>query len=170
MKQTSSSPLSFFHPATLLSTWFGSGLIKFAPGTWGSLAALPFAWVISLYSGPIGLIVASLLAYIVGIWASGKYSSALGKEDPGSVVIDEVAGQWLALAFVPIDPIMFLISFLLFRFFDIVKVFPANWLDKNVKGGLGIMSDDMVAGLYAMAVFYLLQSFIPSSDDVLKFF
>ncbi len=166
----SSTPLKFLHPATLISTWFGSGLIKFAPGTWGSLAALPFAWVIFGQFGWIGLVIASLLAYVIGIWASGKYSEALGREDPGSVVIDEVAGQWLALAIVPLDPFLYLLSFLLFRFFDIVKVFPANWLDKNVKGGLGIMSDDMVAGLYALAIFYLFQRFVPYDGEMFKFF
>ncbi|MFD2207351.1 phosphatidylglycerophosphatase A [Kiloniella antarctica] len=166
----SSTPLSFFHPATLISTWFGSGLIKFAPGTWGSLAALPFSWVIFERFGSEGLIIASVLAYGIGVWSSGKYSKALGKEDPGSVVIDEVAGQWLALAFVPLDPFLYFISFLLFRFFDIVKVFPANWLDRNVKGGLGIMSDDMVAGLYALIVFYLFQRFIPYDGEMFKFF
>ncbi len=166
----SQKKLSFFHPISLISTWFGSGLIKFAPGTWGSLAALPFAWGISSYTGPTGLIIASLIAYGVGIWASGQYSTALGKEDPGAVVIDEVAGQWLALAFVPLSPVLFLISFLIFRFFDIVKVFPANWLDKNVKGGLGIMSDDMVAGLYALITFYLLYAFIPYTSELLQRF
>ena len=166
----STAPLPFLHPASLIATWFGSGLVKFAPGTWGSLAALPFAWAISFYTGPIGLIVASLLAYGVGIWASGKYSSAMGREDPGAVVIDEVAGQWLALALVPLDPFMFFVSFLIFRFFDIVKIFPANWLDNNVKGGLGIMSDDMVAGLYSLIVFYLFQPFIPYTKDILTYF
>lgn len=166
----SQKQLSSFHPAALISTWFGAGLIKFAPGTWGSLAALPFAWFISYYTGPSGLIIASLIAYGIGIWASGLYSTALGKEDPGAVVIDEVAGQWLALTFVPLNPALFLISFLIFRFFDIVKVFPANWLDQNVKGGLGIMSDDMVAGLYALITFYLLYEFIPYTSELLQRF
>ena len=156
--QTRSIP--FLHPASLLSTWFGAGLVKIAPGTWGSLAALPFAWVISYYTGYLGLIIGSLLAYLVGIWASGVYSQAIGREDPGQVVIDEVAGQWLALAFVPLDPVFYLISFAIFRFFDIVKVFPANWIDRNVEGGLGIMSDDMIAGAYALIVFYLLDLFL----------
>lgn len=149
------APLPLYHPAALLATWFGAGLAPIAPGTWGSLAALPFAWVIAYFLGPWALVIASLIAYGVGIWASQTYANSLGRKDPGPVVIDEVAGQWLTLAVVPLDPIAYGIAFLLFRFFDIVKVWPANWMDRELEGGLGIMSDDMVAGLYGLIVFYL---------------
>ena len=87
-----SARLSFFHPASLIATWFGSGLAPFAPGTWGTLAALPFGIGISYLGGPWMLLAASLLAYIVGIWASARYAEAMGLKDPGAVVIDEVAG------------------------------------------------------------------------------
>ncbi len=137
------------HPIAIVSTWFGSGLIPGPSGTWGSLAALPFAWLILLWAGPWGLVLGAALAFAVGVWASDRYAAAIGKKDPGAVVIDEVAGQWLALAPLPLDPLAFLGSFFLFRFFDIVKPWPAGWCDRNLDGGWGIMVDDIFAGLYA---------------------
>ncbi len=123
-----------------------------APGTWGSAGALPFAAAIAWAAGsaaPWALVIASLAAYACGIWAGERYARSAGLADPGPVVIDEVAGQWLALAAAPLDPVLYLVGFVLFRAADVVKPFPANWLDRHVKGGLGIMSDDMVAGVYA---------------------
>jgi phosphatidylglycerophosphatase A len=146
--------LPFFHPVTLIATWFGSGLIKGIPGTWGSLAALPFAVLIAWLGGFWALLSAAIVAFLVGIWASERYAWAMGQSDPGPVVIDEVAGQWLALALLPLDPVTYLVGFVTFRAFDIVKPWPASWLDRSVKGGLGIMADDMVAGAYAGIVSY----------------
>ncbi len=141
--------LPFFHPAALLATWFGSGLLPKAPGTWGSLAALPFAWVIASLGGPWALLVASLAVFALGIWASELYARRAGLKDPGVVVIDEVAGQWLAIVPVALQAAWLPLAFLAFRFFDILKPWPIGWIDKQVSGGLGIMLDDMVAGLYA---------------------
>lgn len=134
----------------LLVTWFGCGNLPGAPGTWGSLAALPFAWVMAGTIGPWGLLIAASVAFIAGIWASGRYSAAAGIKDPQSIVIDEVAGQWLALVFVPLTPIAYFCAFLLFRLCDIFKPWPANWADRRLSGGLGIMLDDMIAGAYAL--------------------
>ncbi|MBT7583712.1 MAG: phosphatidylglycerophosphatase A, partial [Kordiimonadaceae bacterium] len=86
---------SFFHPSLWLSTWFYSGLIPFAPGTFGSIAALPFAWFIIDGGGKIALILATIIIFVVGLWASKEYMSETGKTDPGEVVIDEVVGQWM---------------------------------------------------------------------------
>ena len=147
-------PLSFWHPASLLATWFGSGLLPKAPGTWGSLAALPFAYGIAVFSGTWGLLAAAILATLVGVWAGGVYAARSGQDDPQRVVIDEVAGQWLALVPVAQDLRLYAIGFLAFRFFDIVKVWPARAIDRDLKGGWGIMLDDVVAGLYAAAVTY----------------
>jgi phosphatidylglycerophosphatase A len=144
--------LAWYHPAGLLATWFGSGLLPKAPGTWGSLAALPCAWVIALMGGPWLLFVASLAVFLLGLWASGHYARSLGQDDPGSVVIDEVAGQWLALLPVALQLEYYPLAFIAFRFFDIVKPWPVNWLDQRLKGALGIMADDMMAGLYAAAL------------------
>lgn len=141
--------LPLHHPASLLATWFGSGLFFFAPGTAGSAAALPFAVAILWLGGQIALVGAAIAVTLVGIWAADVYAHKSGVGDPGAVVIDEVAGQWLTLAAVPFDPLLAIIGFFLFRAADIVKPFPANWCDAKLKGGLGIMLDDVVAGIYA---------------------
>jgi phosphatidylglycerophosphatase A len=154
-------PLPFFHPACLLATWFGSGLLRPAPGTMGSLTALPFAWLIALAGGPIALLAASLLIFAVGCWAAGIYESADAVKDPGSVVIDEVAGQWLALVPAPLDPIAYLVGFIAFRIADIVKPWPVSWADRSIGGGVGIMLDDMLAGLYALAAVLAWRHWMP---------
>ncbi len=135
-------------PAVLLATWFGTGYMRPASGTWGSLAALPFAWLISDIGGQLGLFIASLVAFVVGIWAANGYEKLSGEKDASPIVIDEVAGMWLTLAFVPLDPLLFLVGFFFFRLFDVTKPYPANECEK-IKGGLGVMLDDMVAGIYA---------------------
>ncbi len=147
-------PLNFWHPASLLATWFGCGLLPKAPGTWGSLAALPVAFVIAALAGSWGLLAAAILATFVGVWAAGVYAARSGQADPQRVVIDEVAGQWLALVPVAQDLRLYAVAFLAFRFFDIVKVWPAGRIDRELKGGWGIMLDDVVAGLYAAALTY----------------
>lgn len=148
--------LGYLHPVTLLSTWFGCGLIRPAPGTWGSAGALPFGALIAWSGGPLVLAAASLIVLVIGIWSSGIYAREAGVSDPGQIVIDEVAGQWLTLAFVPLDPVWYIAAFFLFRASDIVKPFPANWCDRHLKGGFGVMIDDMVAGLYAGLALFLL--------------
>ncbi|MDA0664445.1 MAG: phosphatidylglycerophosphatase A [Proteobacteria bacterium] len=153
--------LPFFHPAMLLATWFGAGRLPAAPGTWGSLAALPFAWGMAMLAGPSILFAAALAALLAGIWASEAVTRASGVKDPGEIVIDEVAGQWLALAFVPLDPVAYALGFALFRIFDIFKPWPANWIDRSVSGGPGIMLDDIVAGAYAGILLYFLLPYLP---------
>lgn len=143
-------------PAGFLATWFYSGMMPFAPGTWGSLAALPFAWGIQYYWGWVGLSVATVVVFIIGWWASHVFEKEAGVEDPGCVVIDEVAGQWLVLIPAGLDPLLYLIGFVLFRIVDIFKPWPACWFDKNVHGGLGIMLDDVVAAIYAVIAIYFL--------------
>ena len=144
---------SFWRPPILLATWFGAGVLPGMPGTWGSLAALPFAWVIHMKFGPNGLAIATTIVLAVGVWAADVYAKEIGDDDPGAVVIDEVAGQWLTLALAaPLDPIFYAAGFLLFRVFDILKPWPVNWADDQLKGGLGIMADDIIAAGYAAAV------------------
>ncbi len=143
------SPADLKRPSTLLATWFGSGLLPKAPGTWGSLAALPFAWAIQTAGGQLALLAAAGVVFLVGIWASDRMARDIGIKDPGAVVIDEVAGQWLALAFVPLSAWSYAAGFVLFRLADIAKPWPASLADRRVGGGLGIMLDDIVAGIYA---------------------
>ena len=150
-------PLPFAHPVCLLATWFGAGLMPKAPGTWGSFAALPFAWLIAYYGGVWSLIAATVLVSLVGWWAAAAYAKALGREDPGDVVIDEVAGQWLSLISAGTDIGLFAVGFIAFRFADILKPWPAGWANARLHGGLGIMLDDILAGIYAGLAVYALR-------------
>lgn len=146
----------------LLATWFGSGLAKKAPGTFGTLAAMPFAWVMQKYFGMEVLIAATLLACVGGVWVCDAYLRVTGKAkdaDPKEVVIDEVAGVWLVLCLMPLNymsvaeewmPVSYVGAFLFFRIFDIWKPWPVSLADKKVKGGLGIMLDDLLAAVWAV--------------------
>ena len=143
------------HPAALIATWFGAGLLPFMPGTWGSLAALPFGWAIRIYGGAAALAIAAVLAFLIGWWAAARVAAISGKTDPGFIVIDEVAAQWLVLVAAPLDPRAYAAAFLLFRLFDIAKPRPIGWVERRAKGGLGIMLDDVVAALYAIALLWI---------------
>ena len=138
------------HPAALIATGFGIGLLPAAPGTWASLAALPCGWLIAAFGGAAGLPIAAAIIFLLGCWAAARVARASGIDDPGFVVIDEIAAQLLPLAIVPRDWRWYAAAFLLFRLFDIWKPWPVNWLDRTVKGGLGIMLDDAAAALYAL--------------------
>ncbi len=149
--------LPFRHPAAWLATWFGSGLLPWAPGTWGSLAALPPAWLVLHYLGPIGLAVAAVVVFALGQWAAGVYLARSDRHDPPEIVIDEVAGLMLAL--LPAAPDVWwqlALAFVLFRLFDIVKPWPARGADRKVPGALGVMLDDAIAGLYGAGVLLLI--------------
>ena len=125
------------------------------PGTWASLAALPCAAALRLWWGGGAIGIAAALVFAVGWWAASRVAQASGTADPGYVVVDEIAGQLLALSFAPLDWRSYLAAFLLFRVFDIWKPFPVDWLDRRVGGGLGIMLDDVMAALYALLVIAL---------------
>jgi phosphatidylglycerophosphatase A len=157
---TAAQRLPFWHPVSLIATWFGSGLLPKAPGTWGSLAALPFAIVIAALGGPWLLLAAAVCVFGLGVWAGDAYARNMGAEDPGVVVIDEVAGMWLALVPVALDLPSYAFAFLFFRFFDIVKIWPANLAQRRLKGGWGIMTDDIIAGVYAAAATYAVHTLI----------
>ncbi len=146
--------------ARLIWTWFGAGLLPKAPGTWGSLAALPFAWVICSYGGYQLLLPATVGLFAAGVWISGIAAAESGAEDPGEVVIDEVAGQWLTLVVVPPDLLLYAAGFVLFRVFDIWKPWPVSWADRNLKGGLGIMVDDILAGVYAAVILFAFKTWL----------
>ncbi len=110
-----------WHPAFLLATWFGCGLLPLGPGTWGSVAALPLAWLLAAWGGVPALAAASAAVLLVGWWAAAVYVRRTGIDDPREVVIDEVAGQWLTLLAVPPDPLLYLAGLAAFRLFDIWK-------------------------------------------------
>lgn len=142
--------LPLWHPAPLLASWFGVGLLPVAPGSWASLAALPVAWAIRGLWGEIGLGIATTLVFAAGWWAAAVVAAASDIKDPRAVVIDEVAGQGLALLAAPPHLVTWALAFLLFRLFDIWKPWPVRWADRVVAGGLGIMLDDLLAGSYAV--------------------
>jgi phosphatidylglycerophosphatase A len=136
------------------ATVFGIGRLPKAPGTAGSFAALVVAIPVLWLTGWIGMLVLAVAAAVFGIWASDRYALQIGVADPKDCVIDEVAGQWLACAFAPVSLLGFLFAFLLFRLFDIAKPWPVNKAE-TLDGGLGIVADDIVAGLMAGVVVYL---------------
>lgn len=146
-------------PSTLLATWFGAGLLPGAPGTWGSLAALPFGVALTWLGGPLALAAAAAGVFVIGLWAAQHYERAAATKDPGPIVIDEVAGQWLTLIPVSVepwalDPWGVLLAFLLFRVFDVLKPWPVRWADRRLKGSFGVMADDVIAAAYAAGVLY----------------
>jgi len=137
-------------PASFVATVGGVGRIGRAPGTLGSLVALPLAWAASM-GGLAGLLALSVLAFAIGWWASAFYIRDGRIQDPPEVVIDEVAGQSLTLAFAPMPLGLPWIAagFVAFRLFDIWKPWPVSLAERRLPGGLGIMADDIVAALYA---------------------
>ena len=145
--------------ARIFATFLGAGLLRPAPGTWGSLAALPVAWAIATLLGPWGLVVATALVFAMGWGATAVETRGMDDHDPSEIVIDEVVGQWIALF-----PIVFgaaragvdlralwpgwVAAFLLFRLFDIWKPWLVGWADRR-GDALGVMLDDVIAGVFA---------------------
>lgn len=145
------------HPARIIAFGAGSGLLRPAPGTWGTLFAwITFAPVTSALSGPVVLL-APLLAFVIGVWACGKAARDMGVADPGGIVWDEVAAFWLVLALVPATFTAQLAAFVLFRLFDIVKPPPIRYFDAKIKNGFGVMFDDTLAAGYTLLVMALWQ-------------
>ena len=139
-------------------TWFGAGFSYRAPGTVGSLNALPMAVLISWLAGPRALAVAAIIPFIIGWVFTARYlRNEPHAADPQWIVIDEVVGLWIALSVVPLSFVWYPIGFALFRLFDIVKPWPVSWADQSVPGALGIMLDDVLAGLYAAGILLGLQ-------------
>lgn len=133
----------------LLASGFGSGYLPVAPGTWGSLVALPLHYFLSRLSVPV--YAASLVGIIaLSVLVAGSAEKVLDTKDPGVVVIDEIAGMLVTMIAAPNVWWVYGAGFLLFRLFDIVKPFPANWCDSHLQGGIGIVADDLVAGVYAL--------------------
>jgi phosphatidylglycerophosphatase A len=140
-----------------LAFGFGSGLSPKAPGTVGTIAAIPL-WYLLVQLPPQTYVVVVAICVIIGIFICGSAADKLGVHDHGGIVWDEFVGFWITMAFLPVSYVSVLVGFILFRLFDIFKPWPISWLDKNIGGGLGIMIDDVVAGLAAGGSFVLLQS------------
>ena len=143
------------NPVHVLAFGFGSGAAPAAPGTFGTLAAVPLFYLMSDLSLPAYLLLVAA-AFAIGVYLCGKTSSDLGVHDHSGIVWDEFVGFWVTMAAVELSWISLAAGFALFRLFDIVKPWPIGWLDKRVHGGLGIMVDDLLAGVYAWIILYLL--------------
>jgi len=158
--------------STVVASVFGIGYFDVAPGTIMSAIAIPLGILIALHGGGgMGLLGSSIIVLVIGILACGDHVRETGRDDPSECVIDELAGQWLACSFamltlgglLPFNGISipdFAIAFVLFRLFDIWKPWPVSWADQNLKGGLGVMTDDMIAGLMAGAGVVLVRYFL----------
>jgi phosphatidylglycerophosphatase A len=142
--------------ARVIATWFGCGLVPVAPGTVGSAAALAIAWLLYKYADfcAMGFAMLGLLLFFPAVWAADVAARAAGSKDPGFVVVDEVVGQWITLAgAVHLNWKSWIAAFLLFRAFDIWKPAPVRQLER-LHGGLGIVADDAMAGVYGALVLY----------------
>ncbi len=135
----------------MLAFGFGSGLSPKAPGTMGTLAAIPLWWLLAQL--PLGTyLIVVLIAAVAGIVICGRAADRLGVHDHGGIVWDEFVGFWIAMAALPVTWQSLILGFVLFRLFDILKPWPISWLDRRVSGGFGIMIDDVIAGLAAAGV------------------
>lgn len=144
----------------LLAFGFGSGLSPFAPGTAGSLVAIPLALPLVLLPLPValGLIAA---AFLFGVWLCGRVGRRLAVHDHSGIVFDEFVGLWLILVCVPFHWAWWLAAFAIFRVFDAAKPWPISWFDRRIHGGLGVMLDDLLAGGISLAVLLVVKAFLP---------
>lgn len=136
-------------PHGFIALGFGSGLAPIAPGTAGSLVALPLMFLIK----PLpwwGVLIVLAAAFLLGLWACQRAGDDLGVTDHGSIVWDEFIGMWITLLLVPLNGFTLLVGFFAFRFFDIVKPWPVRTLERRLGGALGVIVDDMAAGIYAL--------------------
>lgn len=142
-KQILSDPILF------LAFGFGSGLAKKAPGTCGTVAAIPVYYLFIQFNNVWIYSALTLIATVIGVWFCDVAAKKLDEHDFGGIVWDEVAGYLITLWFVPYSWQAVVLGFVLFRIFDIIKPFPIRWVDQKVHGGLGIMLDDVIAAVFA---------------------
>lgn len=151
------------NPVHFLALGFGSGLIKPAPGTWGTFAAVPvfLGMVQFLPTAQLGYAVMLLVTFLLGVYVCGQTARDVGVHDHGSIVWDEFVGYFVTMALVPASWLNLLLGFVLFRVLDIAKPWPIKLFDKHVHGGLGIMIDDVIAGVIAAIALYFMQPYLP---------
>ena len=146
-----SAGFAFSHPAHSIALGFGAGLARIAPGTFGTLAAWPVGWALTGANAAVVLGIVGAF-FILGVWACGLTGSHLGIDDHSSMVWDEFVAFLAVLTFIPETWAWQLAAFVLFRLFDIVKPPPIRWLERRLRGGFGVMFDDLVAAGYALLV------------------
>lgn len=150
------SPSQILQPSVFWLTAFGLGFLRPAPGTWGSLGGLIFWWFFLAELPALTQLLIIVGYFLISWWLCSRLIDLLGVQDEPQIVADEVAGVWLALIFAPQIWWVALLAFGLFRLFDIVKPGVVGWLDANVHSGLGVMADDMMAGLISAGIIWLL--------------
>jgi phosphatidylglycerophosphatase A len=144
----------------VLATGFGTGYAPFAPGTWGSLPGLAAAWLLGRWAGGWAVAGGAVAFALIGVWAADRAAGLLGAKDPRRVVIDEIAGQMVTLAFLPVAPAVLAAGFVLFRALDVWKPWPADRLEA-LPGGSGIMADDLMVGLYGNLMLQVIVAWRP---------
>ena len=147
--------VSLANPVHFLALGFGSGLAPKAPGTFGTLAAIPLVCLLAYSTSLSGYLLVTFVASIVGIWLCGKTAKDMMVHDDSSIVWDEIAGLLITMIAVPLSWQSLLLGFVLFRLFDILKPWPISYLDARVHGGFGIMIDDVLAGFFALILMHL---------------
>jgi len=148
------------HPAHFIALGFGAGLAPFAPGTFGTLLAIPIYWLLAMFLPAIAIAFLAIPLFFVGIWACDVTGRDLGVSDHGSMVWDEIVAFLPLAALASASWLLTAIAFVLFRIFDIWKPFPIREMERRLKGGLGVMADDLVAACYAYVVFILVVTFL----------
>jgi len=136
-----------------------TGYMPVAPGTWGTLVAFPLHFLL-IRLPQTSYYMSLAVVFIVAVFTAGSAEKILDRGDPGIVVIDEIIGMLIGLIGAPLKVVPMLAAFFVFRFFDIIKPFPAGWADRHLHGGLGIVLDDVIAGIYTLLVMQLLKTWL----------
>jgi phosphatidylglycerophosphatase A len=153
------------NPIHFLAFGLGTGASPYAPGTVGTLLGIPLVYLLSQWPLWLYLVVTGFIV-LLGTWVSDRTSKDIGVHDHGGIVIDEVAGFLVTMLAVPVNLWTVLIAFAAFRCFDIIKPWPIGWLDEKVHGGIGIMLDDLLAGVYGLLVIWLVIWIFPNLAQV----
>lgn len=152
---STSIPRSAWHnPFCIVALGFGAGALPKAPGTWGTLLAVPIYFLFARLA-VVEYALLMLVLFVFGVWICGRAGRELGVHDHSAIVWDEMVGFWITMIVAPSGWWWVLAGFALFRLFDIWKPWPISWLDRRISGGLGVMLDDLAAGLYAALCLYL---------------
>jgi len=158
--RASVNPQRVIHnPVHIVAFGFGTGLSPVAPGTVGTLLGFPLYWFIMGQSPLIQAVVVAG-AFAVGVWICDVTGRAIGEADHSGIVWDEIVCFAMVLCFIPATVYWWIAAFVVFRFFDIVKLWPASWIDNQLKNGAGVMLDDLVAGIFSIVVLLALQKLI----------
>ncbi len=136
-------------------TWFGAGRSPWAPGTVGTLCGIPLVVLFGFF-GPYAYMVLTLLFTLFSIVVIQVYEGSCEVHDSSEIVLDEVVGMLITMTWIPLHPLWVGLGFLSFRFFDVLKPFPIRWVDRKVKGGLGVVADDVLAGIFSNVILQIL--------------